>query len=143
MLPRIDFYIIPEKTTQAIWLFICKLLEKAYHQKSRSFIYVEDEACAEKIHDLLWTFKEDSFIPHELFSQTNSAPIQIGHGNHYPANDFDILFNLTGSIPEFFTSFNRIIEVAPEEPAWKNNSRNKYREYKAQNFVINNHDLRK
>ncbi len=144
MAPRIDFYIIPEKTSQAALMFACRLVEKAYNNKNTSYIYVEDEARAQQINDLLWTFRDISFIPHDLVgNNSTSLPIQIGFGQHEPEIIPDILFNLTSGVPEFSTKFNRIIEIAPQEPSWQNSARQNYRHYQAQDFTINNHDLRK
>ncbi len=144
MIPRVDFYIIPEKTTQDSLLFTCRLIEKAYQNKNQCFIYVEDEACAQQLNDLLWTFRDISFIPHEIIgSNTSNLPIQIGYRQNEPKEISDILFNLTSSVPEFSAKFNRIIEIAPQEPTWQNSARINYRHYQNNGLTINNHDLRK
>ncbi len=143
MAPRIDFYIIPEKTSQAALMFACRLFEKAYNNKNTSYIYVEDEARAQQINDLLWTFRDISFIPHDLVRNDQAKlPVQIGFGANEPEKIPDILFNFTSGVPEFATKFNRIIEIAPQEPTWQNSARQNYRYYQTQGLIINNHDLR-
>ena len=144
MPPRIDFYIIPEKTTQATLTFTCRLIEKAHNNKNTSYIYVEDEARAQQINDLLWTFRDISFIPHDIAGKNQQGlPIQIGYGLDQPRQISDVLFNLTSNVPDFFADFNRIIEIAPEEPSWQDSARNNYHHYQDKGFTINNHDLRK
>ncbi len=140
--PKIDFYIISEKTTQAVLLFICRLVEKAYQNQKSALIYVDDEKSAQKINDLLWTFRDISFIPHEIIGDNSNASIQIGYGNQRPVGTSDILFNLASTVPIFANEFNRIIEIAPEEPTWQNSARQNFRYYKSQGYEMNSHDLK-
>lgn len=144
MAPRIDFYIIPEKTAQEVLAFTCRLIEKAYNNNNTCYIHVEDEAQAQKLNTMLWTFRDISFIPHDIVgNQASDLPVQIGYGINQPSQIPDILFNFIAGVPEFAEKFNRIIEIAPEEPNWQNSARQNYRHYQQNGFTINNHDLRK
>ena len=51
----------------------------------------------------------------------------------------DILFNLSREVPPYFSEFTRIIEIVSEEE--KNQSRNKYKFYKAQNCQLTLHNI--
>lgn len=144
MAPKIDFYIIPEKTAQEALLFACRLIEKAYNNNNTCYIHVEDEAQAQKLNTMLWTFRDISFIPHDIAgSQHSDLPIQIGYGVNQSIQISDILLNLSNTVPNFYNNFNRVIEIVPDEPMWQNNARQNYRYYQQNGFTINNHDLRK
>lgn len=112
MMPRIDFYFIRESDMNGLLRFVCRLLEKAYEQHHQVFIRLDNQPDAVKLNDLLWTFKDISFIPHQLMGEPGflTSPIQIGTGNQRSAHQ-DILINLCSDIPEFFDQFSRVIEV--------------------------------
>ena len=128
---RIDFYILTDDTADAQGLFTCRLLEKAYQQGHRIFVYCNNETEAGGLDDLLWTFKPDSFIPHHIQGEGPEPPppIQIGFGTE-PRGFSDILLNLADNIPTFYTRFQRVIEiVAADEPA-KIRGREHFRSYR-------------
>lgn len=144
MAPKIDFYIIPENTAQAALLFACRLVEKAYTNKNQCYIYVDDEAQAQKLNTMLWTFRDISFIPHDIIgNQASDLPVQIGYVANQSTQISDILLNLSNTVPNFYNNFNRIIEIVPDEPTWQNNARQNYRHYQNEGLTINNHNLRK
>ena len=139
---RIDFYLLTADTIDAHGLFTCRLLEKAYHQGHRIFVYCNNETEAGAIDELLWTFKPDSFIPHHLQGEGPEPPppIQIGYGPE-PRGFRDILLNLADTIPVFYTRFQRVIEiVAASEPA-KIRGRERFRVYRNTGLVPNTHSI--
>ena len=61
-----------------------------------------------------WTFKQNSFLPHAPAGPTLEEPVPpvlIGHGET-PAGDSQVLINLTGEVPLFFSRFERVAEVS-------------------------------
>ena len=140
---RIDFYVITAATKQAAWQFACRLLEKAYSQQQPVYVQLNDMAEAEQLNAMLWTFHDISFIPHDLVSDTpKDSPILIGCQKEKPNTNAAILLNISQSIPGFYNTFERVIEIVPTETTWQNNARAHYREYQAQGLEINTHKLR-
>ncbi|MBS0359181.1 MAG: DNA polymerase III subunit chi [Proteobacteria bacterium] len=141
-MPKIDFYLLNDSKPSALYLFACRLVEKAYLHKHATYIAVASQPIAEQLDNLLWTFKDNSFIPHQIFnpSQTQVAPIQISTHNQAPAH-CDLLLNLTSEIPEFHREFNRIIEIVPNDDAWKAQSRNHFKFYREQGYEIQTHPI--
>lgn len=141
-MPKIDFYLLQESNPNARFDFACRLVEKIYKQKHRIFIYVANEKDAYDIDERLWTYREDSFLPHHIQGEGPNPPppIQIGFGET-PPNERDILLNLSDTIPEFFTRFSRVLEIVANEANAKEISRKLYREYRAKGFEINTHQL--
>lgn len=140
--PRVDFYLLNTDEPQAKWLFACRLLEKAYLRGHQIFVYCNDEHQAENLDELLWTFKEDSFIPHNLQGEGPEPPpaIQIGHGQE-PRGFREILLNLADTVPPFYMRFRRVIEIVTCDDAAKNLSRIHYREYRAQACALQTHTI--
>jgi len=139
---RIDFYLLSEDHTDAHWLLACRLLEKAYYKGHKVFVYCANQRDAETIDELLWTFKDDSFIPHNLQGEGPEPPPAIQIGCEPPPRGFnDILLNLCESVPPFFTKFRRVFELVGVSEALKEQGRLRYKEYKSQRCAIFTHTL--
>lgn len=139
---RVDFYLLSNSEVSARWLTACRLLEKAYLRGHRVFVYCDNQQDAEKLDELLWTFKDNSFIPHNLQGEGPEPPppVQIGFSDE-PRGFNDILLNLATTIPSFYPRFRRVIEiVANNEPA-KELSRTHYREYRTQRCELFTHEI--
>ena len=128
---RIDFYLLTADTVDARRLFTCRLLEKAYQQEHRVFVYCNNAAEAGALDELLWTFKPDSFIPHHLQGEGPEPPppIQIGYDTE-PRGFSDILLNLSDNIPPFYTRFQRVIEIVAADESAKIRGREHFRSYR-------------
>lgn len=60
---QVDFYVLPETTSDARWLFACRLIDKVQRLGMRTLVAMETEEEARRFDELLWTFKPESFIP--------------------------------------------------------------------------------
>lgn len=139
---RVDFYLLESNQDQARWLLACRLLEKAYVRGHKVYVHCSNKHDAELIDELLWTFKEDSFIPHNLQGEGPEPPppIQIGYTDR-PRGFNDILLNLTNGIPSFCDQFKRVMELVSNIETEKELSRINYREYRAKGFELITHQL--
>lgn len=135
----IDFYLVKEPSLESCYSFVCKLVDKAYQQKFSVYVHANSVEEANILDDLIWIFRDDAFIPHNLVG-AGSENIQIGY-KQQPSDITDILINLTAEIPEFANQFQRVLEIVPQNQ--KQKSREKYRMYRDQNCEINTHDLTK
>lgn len=143
---RIDFYILePEgagKGNNARQLFACRLAEKAFSQGHRVYIHTGSAAEAEQIDDLLWTFKQNSFIPHGRIDDEAGAdedtPVHIGHGEDAGSHD-DVLINLGTEVPLFFSRFQRVAELV--DPQGREPARQRYSFYRDRGYPLDTHNL--
>ena len=94
------------------------------------------------LDELLWTYKDDSFIPHNLQGEGPEPPpaVQIGY-NAEPRGFNDILINMASTIPPFHTRFRRIMEIVLDNDAAKEISRQHYRDYRAKGFDLHTHPI--
>lgn len=141
-MPKIDFYILSESTANARLQFACRLIEKAYKQKHFIYIHTENRAMAHQLDEMLWTYRDDSFLPHNLYGDgpEPAPPIQIGF-DVTPEKQRDILINLNPTIPDFYPQFSRVLELIVNEASAQESGRERYRLYRAKNFEINTHKL--
>lgn len=139
---RVDFYLLSNDEIKTQWLLACRLLEKAYLRGHKVFVFCENKQDAELLDELLWTYKDDSFIPHHLQGEGPEPPpaIQIGFAAE-PRGFDDILLNLSSNIPSFVSRFRRIMEIVPANDTAKEVSREHYRAYRAKQFDLHTHPI--
>lgn len=139
---KIDFYILSEGNAQTRFPFACRLIEKAYRNQHRIYVHTENQNDAHFMDELLWTYKEDSFLPHHILGEgpEPAPPIQIGV-DQVPAKQRDIMLNLGNKVPSFFTQFSRILEIVPHDTEAQTVAREKYRHYRSCGYDINTHKL--
>ena len=60
--------------------YVYRLIEKGYKKRfGKIYIHASDEEQATLIDAQLWTFRQESFIPHSMLEdKNNNAPISIG-----------------------------------------------------------------
>ncbi|MBU2546726.1 MAG: DNA polymerase III subunit chi [Pseudomonadota bacterium] len=137
----ISFYLIPEPSLEGKLRFACRLIEKIYTQH-QIYVQTSSVAIATQLNDMLWTFRDISFVPHELFDSTKkqNAPVQIGHHAQCPEQT-NIVLNLTEQLPIEQASVTRIIEIVGTDETDKIQSREKFKQYKESGNDIQTFDL--
>ncbi len=140
MMPKIDFYILSENASQLP--LACQLVEKAYQQNHKIYIQTENLVLAEELDQLLWTYRDNSFLPHSLVQKKLEPrpPIQIGFGP-ISEDHSDILINLSHDVPNFYHKFSRILEVVSSHPDHQTRARERFRFYRTEACEINTHKL--
>jgi DNA polymerase-3 subunit chi len=138
---RIDFYLLATADAPSRQATACKLVEKAYRQGHRVYLHSGSEAETARLDDLLWTFRQGSFVPHELHPGAEpEAPVVIGHGEP-PEGMADVLVNLAPEVPEGFERFARVAEFIDEDEAVKAAGRVRFRRYREAGFPPETHKL--
>jgi DNA polymerase-3 subunit chi len=139
---QVDFYILNDSQPAALPLFTCRLTEKAYRQGHQVYIHTESDQQLRELDDLLWTFRDGSFLPHGRHEDgsSNDQPILLGHALE-PEGPGDVLLNLAGEVPAFFSRFNRVAELVGGNDSQIAAARTRYRFYKDRGYTLNTHNL--
>jgi DNA polymerase-3 subunit chi len=140
---RVDFYVIAAAGEASRQQFACRLAEKAYRLKHTVHVRVAGREQAEQVDELLWTFRDGSFVPHEVLKeQPAEAPITIGFG---PADAGrrapELLINLTDELPKDVEAFPRIAEIVTSDDECRRRSRKLYADYRAQGHSLESHEI--
>ncbi len=135
---RVDFYVLRQSGEDARHLFCCKLTEKAYSLDNAVHILVSSERDAETLDGLLWTFRDDSFVPHSVMPETD-APVTIGVRD--PGDERTLLINLTDSVPDGAERYERIAEIVSDDNEVKALSRERFANYRDSGHTIETHKL--
>lgn len=141
-MPKIDFYILTENDPDARFAFVCRLVEKAYKNNHRIYIHAADETTAHQMDEWLWTYRNDSFLPHNLLGDGPEPPPPIQIGFHEdPKKHRDVLINLSDQLPDFYPRFSRVIEVVLNNETHQALARDLYRQYRTAGFEITTHKM--
>jgi len=139
----IDFYILGHTHQKARYSFACRLAEKAFKEGRQIYVHVADETTARKLDKLMWQYKPEAFLPHNIVGDEEipHAPIQIGWQEH-PNHHFDVLINLVSPQPSFFSRFERVLEIVIQDEAILEQSRQHYKFYRDRGYEVTHRDLR-
>ena len=150
---RIDFYIIEQGNEDATDTFICRLTEKAWSQDNAVYIHTLDQQQATKYDELLWTFSENSFVPHQALenhqvlqnpnSLLDTKDILIGHSSsdETPTTCHDVLINLDHEAPSFFSQFERVAEIITNDETSRSKGRERYQFYRDRGYALETHKM--
>ena len=132
MLERVD-----EHARQTL---ACKLAEKAWRLQNTIHIHTMTRADAVHMDELLWTFRDGSFVPHELLGGETGAPVTIGFGDS-PVEPRDLLITLCDDIPSFADSFPRVAELVSSDADCRERSRKRYAIYRDHGHTLETHRI--
>lgn len=139
--PRVDFYHLHRGGTDQLLRFSCRLAEKAWKSGHRVFLYTRDENETRRLDDLLWSFSDSSFVPHNRQGESdeNDSAVLIGH--RLVDTGHDMLINLSERIPEQPGMFQRIAEIIDETPSTLEHGRQRYTRYKQSDLPLHYHKI--
>ncbi|HVV67912.1 MAG TPA: DNA polymerase III subunit chi [Gammaproteobacteria bacterium] len=134
MKTTVDFHLIGAMNTEQIFHAACQLTEQAYRQQHTVYLYAESEDSLKVLDNLLWSFRDDSFLPHQLWlgETSETASVLLGCPESPLPPAADVLINLVTTVPNFYAQFSKVLELIPEEPVARQLARERYRYYKSQ-----------
>ena len=140
---RVDFYILAATGEPSRHKFACRLAEKAYRLNHTVHIHTADRQQAGVLDELLWTFRDGSFVPHEVLGISErkaSAPVTIGFEGT-KIDEQDLLINLTDEIPEIAASFPRVAELVTSDEHSRQLSRKRFARYRELGAELETHNI--
>jgi len=145
-MPEASFYILPSHSLSDRFLFACKLIEKAYRSGQFCYVYTDSLQQSQQLDNQLWTYRENSFIPHQLYDETNNdipdyqKTVLIGT-QAAPENWQKLIFNLSSKYPDDLTKTDRVLEILDNNEELKQAGRQRFRQYKQNGFDISTHKI--
>jgi DNA polymerase-3 subunit chi len=138
---RVDFYILAEAVPQSRLMFACRLAEKAWRLDNTVHILAGDEQAARDLDELLWTFRDGSFVPHERICAGDAvSPVTIGTP-HQDCAGKDLLINLADDMPRAIDAFPRIAELVTSDEETRVAGRRRFAEYREQGHELATHKV--
>lgn len=128
---------------------VCHLAQLYYERGKTVYIFARDQRHADALDSLLWTFDEQSFVPHEVYGgepdAAVEAPVVIGT-NSAVHHDFDIFIagaHFEETDMPFITRFDSVIDFADQ---YDDNlvllSRKRYQMFREHNYEMHTSEKR-
>ena len=140
-MPRADFYLIQKERFRGDpLLLVCELAKRGYAANLPMLILARDSAQAEALDDLLWSFEDDAYLPHQIAGDDEDelCPILIATPEMaVPARP--LLVNLRDGVPA--GTFDRVLEVVPADPSARGPLRERWKHYQSLGFELNKYDM--
>ena len=137
---HINFYRINGDIDTALKL-ACQLTEKAFNQGLTVLLHTPEVSISTQLDEQLWCFHPCSFLPHAQES-TPEETISISHHNE-PGEHHGLLINLSNSTPDWFSRFEKAIEIVYDDQQIIDQKREQYSFYKSRGYPLKYHDLTK
>jgi len=95
-----------------------------------------------RLDDLLWTFEDIGFLPHERAEEAPDpdTPILIGCDTE-PPQTATVLITTAHPVPAFIERYERVLEVVDQDPERLKRSRQRYRDYQARGLNPHKYDI--
>ena len=145
---RIDFYTLEDGSPGDRFLLSCRLCERIRAEGLRILVHCPDPAAARHLDRLLWTFRDESFLPHARVGRDRPShadlaltPILISDDGR-PESEDQVLINLARETPTFFSRFERVCEPVDHDPAVRAAGRERFRWYRERGYPLEHHALR-
>jgi len=141
--PRVDFYVSADAGEPARLRLACRIAEKAYLSRQKVVVLFDDPAVLPRFDDLLWTFGDGSFVPHDTVTAEGAncaAPVALTTGA-LPADHADILLNLGGTVPPSFEKFARVAEFLDARPEVRAAGRERFKVYRGKAIEPQTHNI--
>ena len=144
MTERVDFYVLNSTVAQLRLTFACRLAEKAYLKDMSVVVLSDSEAEARALDELMWTFNERSFVPHDVLGAdppgVAAAPVQLTPDLER-AGPADLLVNLGARLPVRLERFARIAEIIDGDADRRRLGRERFKAYRDLQLPVQTHQL--
>lgn len=147
MSSTVNFYIMKDAGYDARLAFCCRLVETIHGRGHSIYIHAADEAMAQELDELLWSFRPESFIPHMIVGtdvEEEEVPVLIGYQGSLDetyCSNYEVLLNLHAEVPDFHAHFSRIAEIISADEACKASGREHWQFYKDKAFDLQAHEV--
>jgi DNA polymerase-3 subunit chi len=129
---RVDFYVLQEASSTGRLKLACRLAEKAYLAAQVALVWHTDPHELKEFDELLWTFMDGSFVPHEMVAPGTSiteTPVLLSAGAP-PPRTVDIIINLAPEVPACLGQARRVAEIIDGDDTRRRAGRARFKAYR-------------
>jgi len=129
---RVDFYVLEEASSTGRLKLACRLAEKAYLAAQVALVWHPDPHELKEFDELLWTFMDGSFVPHEMIAPGASiedTPVLLSSGTP-PPRTVDIIINLAPEVPACLGQTRRVAEIIDGDDTRRRAGRARFKAYR-------------
>lgn len=120
----------------------CTLTAKALARGMRVMLFTADPAATDRVSRMLWTVPATGFLPHCRCADplAGVTPVIVDHLDDPLPHD-QVLVNLRGETPPFFSRFGRLVEIVGNDESDREFARARFRFYRDRGYDIRTHQL--
>jgi DNA polymerase-3 subunit chi len=108
----------------------CRLAEKAYLAAQVALVWHTDPRELKEFDELLWTFMDGSFVPHEMLTAgAEGTPVLLSAGTP-PPGMVDIIINLAPEVPACLGQTRRVAEIIDGDESRRRAGRARFKAYR-------------
>lgn len=140
---RVDFYVLAGTDERSRFKLACRLTEQAYLAGERVLVWFDEPQALGRFDELLWTYADRSFVPHETFAdaaQWHDTPVLLCAGSQ-PQQPFELLVNFGDDIPLVADHAGRIVELIDGDEGRRRAGRNRFRQYRERGLTPETHTV--
>jgi DNA polymerase III subunit chi len=129
---RVDFYVLQEASSTGRLKLACRLAEKAYLAAQVALVWHTDPHELKELDELLWTFMDGSFVPHEMLTagaSVQESPVLLSAGAP-PTQAVDIIINLAPEVPACLGQTRRVPEIIDGDDGRRRAGRARFKAYR-------------
>jgi DNA polymerase-3 subunit chi len=129
---RVDFYVLQEASSAGRLKLACRLAEKAYLAAQVALVWHTDPRELKEFDELLWTFMDGSFVPHEILvpgAPVEATPVLLSAGTP-PPRTVDIIINLATEVPTCLGQTRRVAEIIDGDDSRRRAGRARFKAYR-------------
>ena len=129
---RAEVFILDGSDQRARWRFACQEIEKAFIAEERVLVWFDSDTELAAFDELLWTFADRSFVPHEPLGPESSweeTPVLLSAAS-LPAAAPQLIVNLAAGLPGGIDQALRIVEIIDSDPARRQAGRARFKQYR-------------
>lgn len=138
---NIGFYVVNNNTLHGRLLLACHLVEKARAHNMFVHIHTDGFNSSRKMDELLWTWRETSFIPHTLNLSDHQHEAVTISAAEAPTTRCDYLINLSNQRPPFFKQYKKMAEILDQTETILAAGRERYLFYKQKGYTLSYYQL--
>jgi DNA polymerase III subunit chi len=141
--PRVDFYVLPGTDERPRLKVGCRIAERAYLAGERVFVWLDVPHALERFDELLWTFADRAFVPHEIFqteAQWQDTPVLVSC-DPQPQQSYGVLINLGNAIPASAAHAASVAEVIDAHEERRQAGRARFRQYRDRGVTPATHNM--
>ncbi len=135
---RVDFHFnVADKLSYG-----CRLVRKIRQAGQRAVVYCDDGRQLSRFDEALWTFQPLTFLPHVMAGDrvADRTPVVLTDRT-CDLPHHEVLVNLGTITPEFFSRFERLIELVGADEDDRARGRERYRFYKDRGYPLATHEV--
>lgn len=136
MKTSVDFYILQGENFLQCFPAICPILEELYQQGHSLDVEMESESAAERFDQILWSFRDTSFVPHQIFQKS----VKVANLKNIKTEAV-IKVNLYLPSSPQAVLHPRLLQIVPNTPTLLAVARDHYRYYQQQHYQMTSHKL--